>query len=214
MTSPVNLLPWELRRRQLMRVHSARWGRVVLMLLSLVGAYWYQKQNTWHDLQNEAAALETRTTPFRTQDAQNEKQQQELDSLIKREDLLNQLGAPFEPLQLVSILSSRSCVRDGGIRILDLKLANLEIRPERTSGGRANARSRSRPKPAATKKEQKPVVKSELTLNGLARDDLALSEFVTSLRHTGVFESVELKSTDEVADSTGLTRAYHVRCVL
>jgi hypothetical protein len=161
------------------------------------------------------AALNTRAMPLQRMDRRNQQQQTELASLLQREQLLNKLGAPFEPLQLVSVLSSRAYVRDGGVRILDLKLTKLEIQAKRQASAPVSPRARQQQaKPVVAQIKEQPEIKTEVTIYGLAKDDVSLSEFVTSLRHAGVFESIELKSTDEVSHSSGLTREYRVRCVL
>lgn len=216
MISPVNLLPWELRRNRLMRQQAFKWGRVLLLLALLVTVVHVRKRQVWSGLQTNLAEFNGQITPLRKLDTRNKLQQTQLDSLVQRERLLNQLGAPFEPLQLISVLSSRACVKDGGVRILNLELSTFEVLPDSAVAKAAPKRSkRSRkPPPAAVQQEVKAEVKTEVSLYGMARDDLALSEFVTSLRHAGVFESIELKSADEVTHASGLTREYRVRCVL
>jgi|GEM_PF-3480061 Tfp pilus assembly protein PilN len=216
MMTPVNLLPWELRRSRLIASQLRRWSRVLLVVLGLVAALWIQKQRARQELQSELAGINKRARPLQQLNARNRRQQTELEKLNSRERLLNQLGAPFEPLQLISVLSTRATVGEGGVRILGLKLTTVEIRPERVAVPTVSARSRRKRQPArvAAKKTEDVIVKSQLTLKGLAKDDLALSEFITSMRHAGVFESVELKSTDEVEHPSGLTREYHIRCVL
>lgn len=216
MMPPVNLLPWELRRKRLLRQQALKWGKILLLLSCLVAAIHVRKQRVWHGLETNLATLNDQITPLRKLDARNKLQQKQLDSLVQRERLLNQLGAPFEPLQLISVLSTRDEVKDGGVRILDLELSTFEIQPDGPVARAAPRRSRRTrlPVPAVVKQEANVEVKTEVSLYGLARDDLALSEFVTSLRRAGVFESIELKSTDEVTHDSGLTREYRVRCVL
>ncbi len=215
MTYSVNLLPWELRRRQLMRRQFVRWSGVLALLICFVGAVRFQKDRAWNELRDTVSAMDARATPLRNLASRNQQQQAELASLLHREQLLKQLGAPFEPLQLITVLSGRTNVRGGGVRILDLKVTTLEAQAKRQASAPVSARARrQRPQPVVVADEATPDNKTEVSIYGLAKNDLALSEFVTSLRHAGVFESIELKSTDEVAHPSGLTREYRVRCVL
>ena len=133
MMTPVNLLPWELRRSRLIASQLRRWSRVLLVVLGLVAALWIQKQRARQELQSELAGINKRARPLQQLNARNRRQQTELEKLNSRERLLNQLGAPFEPLQLISVLSTRATVGEGGVRILGLKLTTVEIRPERTT---------------------------------------------------------------------------------
>lgn len=216
MNCPVNLLPWEVQRDQLLRRQVIRWSGVLILLVCFMAAFWYQKQRAVQRFREDLQAMNSRATPLRNLDSRNKLQQTELDSLIRREKLLNQIGAPFGPLQLINVLGTRSRVRDGEIRILKLDLATLEIQAAGATRNPAQARPNRRQKPVlvVVEKVEKPEVKTEVSLYGLARDDHALSDFVTSLRHTGVFESIELKSTDEVTHPSGLTREYRVRGIL
>ena len=55
--------------------------------------------------------------------------------------------------------------------------------------------------------------RKQLDLNGIAVNDLAVASFVAFLRESGVFESVELKSSVSQNFNKHETRGYEVTCI-
>ena len=99
-------------------------------------------------------------------------------------------------MQLIGLISTATSAVEGTIQLHSFQLTQSEAVKSGTPVGSAS--------------QNAPRMK--LGLQGYAVDDLALSRFVSQLRSTGVFETVELQTSSNVQLVAGNARQYVVEC--
>ena len=185
--------------------------------IAFLFAIWQYKYRSVATAKADLAEIKERTISFRQLAERNTKQQLELYNLRKRQQLFDRLGASFDPIKLLGVLSDKARPLNGEITILEMDFAPFIIqrKVEKKSAAAPVRRRRGlrAAPPKSRQQEFKSITRTELSLKGHAIDDLVLSSFITSLRQTGVFHSVELKSSDDTNQDPRFKRAYHVRCV-
>jgi hypothetical protein len=109
---------------------------------------------------------------------------------------------------LLGIISSATQKNNGRISVQTLNVAAFD-RPVATANAPAGTNSGNRGSKEDVVHEQR----MQLDLNGIAVNDLAVASFVAFLRESGVFESVELKSSVSQIFNNHETRGYEVTCI-
>ena len=174
-------LEWQ--RRHVVKRHLVRWGRVAALVAMLTAVTWWKVHGDVAEVRAELAGLEERASLFRNQLAENKRIEQKIELAQRRKKLFNSLSLPQQPLQLVGIISASARQQNGQIRI-----ASFELAPSQMPVGQAEpARPRNAGRGAASTEPKKPVVRTAVSLSGIAENDMALTRFVASLREAGVF---------------------------
>lgn len=114
---------------------------------------------------------------------------------------LRQLETPNYTLDMLGALSKATRSVNGNVHIQRLSLQSG------LSQAIANATTVVTAKPGVT-----PAALATLSLAGVADDDLSLAGFIESLRRVGVFTSIELKSSSQVAGRDRTSRQYQLEC--
>jgi hypothetical protein len=202
MSTHINLLPWEFRRRTIVRRVLTRWAIVAVIALLGSGFFVVDSQLKLRESQAELQQLVQQTEPLRAVVAENRHLSDQLKRSDQRRLLLDSLAATSQPLQLVGIVSQSASTTPGEILVQQFELTETEAAPA------------ARGKSTTSKNEAPPAAEMyrRLGLTGMATDDLALSRFVAQLRDVGVFRTVELRASNDVDLSAGSARRYTVEC--
>jgi len=168
-----------------------------LGVVVLAATVCWQAEASLEDAEAAFAIVDDRAAPLRQIVQHNQKATEKLQVADQRQLLVDCLKAADRPLQLVGLISSTANTNDGSIQIQSFQLTQGE---EPTNGASVPTAENDTPR------------RMKLGLQGYAIDDLALSRFVSQLRATGVFESVELQTSSNVQLAAGNARQYVVEC--
>lgn len=202
MANHINLLPWEFRRRTIVRRVLTRWAIVAVIALVASGFFVVDSHLKLRESQTKLQQLVQQTVPLREVVEENRRLSEQLKRSDQRRLLLDSLAATSQPLQLIGIVSQSASTTPGEILVQQFELTETE------------AATIARGKSTTGRNEAPPVVEMQrrLGLTGMATDDLALSQFVSQLRDVGVFHTVELRASSDVELSAGSARRYTVEC--
>lgn len=180
-----NLLTWRFRLLLLIRRRLTQWS-VVWVAAAIISLGWWQLR--LHRLQatdERVALMETRSSPLKQMQSENDRIRQQLADMNSHESLLARLDDEQLPYRLLALVSLQVGERDGTVRIESFKLTRRDESSSEKSSGTGSAGST----------EHAGSFSTQLAVRGIATDNLAVSLFVAGLRDTGVFESVDLKSS-------------------
>lgn len=207
----INLLTWRFRFYLLVRARLLQWC-VVLAVCSLVLVVLWQLENHRIGTAMDALAImESRCAPLQQMQSENVQLANRVSELNSHQSLLTRLDDEQVPYRLLGLVSRTVAECLGSIRIDSV---SLERRMEAESQDPKKTVSPSdKPKTdvAASPKLREITT---LTLNGLADDNITVSQFVGLLRDSQVFESVELVSSTGVDSEARRTQAFLVKSVL
>ena len=138
-------------------------------------------------------------------------------ALTRRESMLKPLEDPRPALTLLAMVSRSAEKCEGQLRV-----EKLVLRPAGEAGKAAAAApsAPSLPGPGAGNAQAaapapvpaRPASTSLVTITGAALDNLAVARFVVSLRQTGAFDRVELKSSEDKAPASQHVCSYTIEC--
>ena len=123
-----------------------------------------------------------------------------------RQSLLTHLDAGLHPLQVIGLVSRSAEFVGGRLRVEKMSFQVIEVSQplvDQTAGQNG-----------VDLKQPAPIKAFHLTLNGIASNYLAVSKFIIALRDSGLFESVELKSSERTEMAGGRARKFFVDCVM
>lgn len=205
----MNLLPYAFRRRLLVRKLLGKW-MLAWSVCGLAGTLvcgW-----AWSELrsvQAELARIEESARPLREMAGENRRVIAQIEEISGRESVLNELGGIAQPVSLLALISQSARFADERLQIQRMNVAQVVREPKTTGPGGKPGPQSGKPSLADAEPLRKTL---ELTLSGVARDDEAVSRFVSALRDQGVFETVELRSSVGVRWAHGEGRRYDVVC--
>jgi Tfp pilus assembly protein PilN len=148
------------------------------------------------------AELNRRCEPLNILKREIRNDQQVVKTLQIESDALKRLQPPDHALDLLAILSGAARIQPG-----TLQVQRLTYQPPRRLG---EAKPATKQRGVATSSPTNEF--SVLNLQGVAEDDASLARFAAELRTVGVFDSVELKSSSQVAAAGGNLRQYQLEC--
>lgn len=186
MTTYKNLLPNSCRRRLLIK-RSLRWWCACWTLTTAVcsGACALQYLSLRRG-EETLKALEAEAAPLHELRRQTQRAARRLETLSNRESMLHALEKAGRPLKLLGIVSQSAAVNTGKMRITDLEMESTQERLTGAPLGQSAAASSRR--------------FVDLRLEGVSSDNLSVARFVDVMRSFGVFDSVNLQSTDDHAE--------------
>ena len=191
MTSFVNLLPVEVRRRQLVLIRLRQWSAVwAAGMILVLGGFAYQR----HELTAVESALYARRAEFLPLDNMQREIKQiqaQLSDMEQRESLALQLMKQQPVLLTIDALSKAARHCDGKVSIDHLTL-------QRKLSNDANRR----PEPAT------------VTVKGISIDHAAAAQFASELRNASRFHRVELKAAAPAIGTYAGAATYDIECVL
>jgi hypothetical protein len=198
----MNLLPIAFRRRLLivrtLRFWAAVWGVSVLAASIMCGLLWvelwgWRRELTHH--QEDAAELQA-------MQAENQKLAADISSISRRAAVVEDVHGIAQPLALLGVVSRSAKAADRQLQVQKMQVSHIE---EKIVDPKA--------RPGAAVAKDAPVRRRlEVSLSGVALDDVSVAKFVTSLRESGMFDTVELKSSLGVPLPHGEARKYAVLC--
>ncbi len=199
----LNLLPWKLRCRMLLRHRLRQWA-VAWSLLALLAAGLYGKD--WYGLakaQQDLEVWQRRAVTIQTINEKNVALVRQNSQLRERLARYGHLESEQIGFQLLAVVSQCSSVKSGSIQIQKLAFKQMQVPDEIIA-------------PNGTTPVAKPAPKMRdvrtLTLNGAASNNLAVAQFVSALRDSGAFHSVDLKSSQGNNVTAIGSRNYQLVC--
>jgi len=208
MKSTLNLLPWRFRLRLLFRIRLLQWMTVGGICVMAVGFAAFVK---FRFILAEQSVLQTeqrKYTSLIAMKTQNTRVNKQLLTLRRRLALLEDFENKQFPLNLVGLVSESAVKSDHRIQVDDLSFT----RTQKTVTDPTSTRTRNPKLKAALAKQSQTEEELKLVLKGTAADDLAVAKFIVSLRDSGVFERVELKSSIAEEIEGEKVRRYFLEC--
>lgn len=202
----LNLLPWNCQRRTLLRQRLRTWcvvwGTLGVICLALYGSEWVGLNRARHEL----AEAQRRAAPIHAIDQQNTKLSKEVASLQEDISKFGHLKNERIGIHLLGAVSQswQSC--GGKIQVQKMSLRETHVQEIPLDKD-------SKPLPATPGKPFPTRKIQTLSLTGIALNNLAISQFVSSLRDTGAFVQVDLKSSKGKDDREVNSHLYLVECV-
>lgn len=208
----INLLTWRFRFYLLVRARLLQWS-VAWGLCAVLMVSWWQLENYGLGTAMDAlAVMESRSAPLKQMQSENVLLAKRVKELNSHQSLLTRLDDEQIPYRLLGLVSRKIADCAGTIRIDSLSFeSRREPEPVSLSAVKSEAAAKT-----GSKTPAEPLMRdvTSLTLNGLADDNITVSQFVGLLRDSQVFESVELVSSLGSESETQRNQAYVVKCVL
>lgn len=202
MTNHLNLLPYEYRRRGLLRRRQKLWGIVWLAAaLSMVGVYG-ASYAALKNQRDEMIELEASCEPLRKLETDSQSIASRLAELGGRKSLLAKLDRGEQPVQLIGLLADAVRRVQEHVVINDFLVEPFQI-SESYKEKDANG---------VEKELVRQLDRFRLRISAFGSDDLHVAHFVSVLKDASVFENVTLISTGEPLQRAGL-REFIVECV-
>jgi hypothetical protein len=196
-----------LRVRTRHRVWPAVWG---VALVACTAAVLWQREGL-HAARAEAEGLRRRVAPLRAVESRTRALRRELGEVARRNELVQSLERHRPPVRLVGAVSRSAAPLAKDLSVEELRLEQQAV--ERTAAAKKpGLRPRADADAGAAAGTDAGAVRHEVTIIGSARDDVAVTRFVHSLRESQMFHTVQLRSTRPVVSSGGLQRKYEVTC--
>lgn len=204
MKTHLNLLPWTIRRRTIIRRRLLAWAAVCVfsgvgMLVALLLVQADIRRST-----TLLAEIDLQAEPVRRLVEDRRKLGHRIDVADRRRALVDVLGDSQHPLQILWVVSKSAHIKNGAIQIRSFEFDSYSVGIRK---GVSKQRGR-----AAREQDSDVSTARKLNLSGIAIDDAALSRFVTGLREAGMFEAVELRSAGNIALASGPAREYSLEC--
>lgn len=198
MKNRLNLMPWQCRKSQLMRLRLAQWFLPWAVAGGLVLAACVAKWEQWQLRRDRVQRLEREYVPTDALLTEIKAFGDRLEEFRSREAVLAQLDSPRPALTLLGLVSRSARECQGRLRV---EHVSLHVEGDAAKPGNAGSSGAA---PGRT---------TAVTIKGDATDNLAVARFVLALRETKAFDRVELKSTQEQPADRRQTRSYLVECV-
>jgi hypothetical protein len=202
--SHLNLMPAPFRNRLRTRTRSRVWPAVWgLTLVACAATVMWQREDL-HAARAEAERLRERVAPLRAIEAKTRALRRELNEVARRNELVQSLERHRPPVRLIGVVSRSAAPLAKELSVEELRLQQHAEEPA--------APKNSTPRPSVRANPGAGAVRHEVTILGSARDDVAVTRFVESLRDSRMFHTVQLRSTQPVESPGGLQRKYEVTC--
>lgn len=200
----MNLLPFSFRKKISTDKILKRW--IVVWVICTVGgasatlASWAGQTKA----QSAFQQLEQQALPIQKLSNENLKLTSEISAIQKRESILEDVSGISQPLSYFTLISQSAAATNNELLVHRLSITEAE---------EAVAAPKKRGRPQAKPVKAPPPVKYiQVQLSGMATDHGSVAVFVTSLRDSGAFRSVELKSSTSLPLPHGNGRKFEVIC--
>ncbi|MEQ9406120.1 MAG: PilN domain-containing protein [Fuerstiella sp.] len=199
-----NLLSSRFRLLMLIRRRVTQWSVIWIAAVAVSLGWWQLRSHRVRAAEERVALMETRYSPLKQMQADIRKMKQQLEEMNSHESLLTRLDDEQVPYRLLALVTLQVDARAGAIRLDSYRLT----RTDPVEAVRQTAAA------TAKKTDAEPAVPTRLTVRGIAADNLAVSLFVAGLRDTGVFESVDLKSSVGAQIDRQRAQSFIIDCSL
>jgi len=200
----INLLPPRIRLKIQFRGAFRRWRWIWVSAAGCALAYCGIQIQDLLRIRGHLATLEQRCEPLRIMQAEMNREQEELSVLLAQKRALEQIHTDDHLLELLGVIARSGQPVAGRFQLPRLGLMSAQASPV------LPVAPVPPPAPGTTPVSARPT--SMLSLQGLADDDRVLASFVSSLRDSGVFEQVDLKSSTQSPGATASSRSYQLDC--
>jgi hypothetical protein len=193
MKTHLNLLPFSVRRNQLIKRALRQWvlaGSIAAAITAF--AIWWR----WNEAKQQQIALDAvmrQYAPLKKLEEESQHIESEVESLQNRERLALDLAQNRSLLTLIEQLSRAAKRCDGKVNINHLVM-DANVRSARQDG-------------------EGDLSQSKLTLRGMGIDDVTIAQFVAELRDSNLFENVQLTSTGSATINDREAKIYTLECV-
>lgn len=206
MKSHLNLLPLRIRQRAVIRERVFRWGFLCAVTLGLAIAVCIVEWQELLSAKSSAADVCDQCAPLRQMENECQSMQKRLDELKSRESLSATLETSYYAFQSMGVVSNGTSHGQTGVCVRELELAT-ETR--QLANTKKQSKGASKKASSSDSKEQSVV---SLHLRGNATDDLAIAQFVKSLKLASLFKTVKLMSASGAELLGKEVREYEIRC--
>lgn len=207
----INLLTAKFRFYLLVKARVLQWS-AMWVACSFVMVVWWQVENQRLGATMDALAImESRVAPLQQMQNQNQTLAERVKNLKSHQSLLTRLDDEQVPYRLLGLVSKTTADCIGTIRVDSLTFdRRMEAVPTTASkpGTPMPTTGTTQPTTPATREV------ATLMLNGIADDNITVSQFVGLLRDCSVFQSVELVSSVGDDASSQRTQMFLVKCDL
>ena len=207
----INLLTSRFRFYLLMKARVLQWSGVWAACSLIMISWWQVENDRLGETRDALAIMESRCAPLRQMQQQNLALAERANNLKSHQSLLARLDDEQVPYRLLGLVSKTTADCVGTIRIESLAFERrLESAPSISEKpGSASTTENSHQSDTSEKQEV-----ATLTLNGIADDNITVSQFVGLLRDSSVFQSVELVSSVGADALPRRTQMFLVKCDL
>lgn len=201
----LNLIPLNLRIRQLLLSQFRRWLLVCMASVALCCAVLQSHKSQFAELEPSVKRLDSRCVELRSLAQETAQSRVEIQQLRDQAAWLNSLEQSDVPLLALAAIAQSVSPLTSQLQLDRLQMEKLSApAPTNTPSGKTPAMDATAvPKPV--------MVHDRLDVSGTAASDTAVRSLLARLESTGLFDSVELVSLQSGGQSR---RAFQVHCVL
>ena len=192
MKNSLNMLPLVYRRRVVRRRCVRAWVLVSgIVTASLV--VWYVSERSYFELlTSRLRVVQTEYSPVQSMEEAVNGVRKQLDELQTRETIALELAENQPVLTLVGVVSQAAARTGGQIGVAEMTLLRSSFLEKGQHPGKS---------------------KNVVTLQGKGLDNVAIAKFLAGLRDSGIFRTVELRSSGIQPTSLDQHRSYKVECL-
>lgn len=199
----VNLLPMRWRSRQMLGRWLALWAPIWVACLAVCSAMCVTIYSERNECTSELNIARHTCGPLLALQSSSARHRRQLKKLKEQLALIAQLEDKTPVYSLLGLLSQSAKECSGRIRVDRLSFSQTRPAPK--------AVGPMPPAPGKPGEAPEPDgVKHLLQLSGVAQDNLAISQLVSSLRDSRLFDRVDLKSASGAG--SGALRSYSIEC--
>ena len=198
----------------MVRLRLRQWLLPWAAALGALGVLFFIQGSRYQAARARAEQLEEQCAPVDKLREEIRGLRERAGELTRRESILKPLEEPRPALTLLAMVSRSAEKCEGQLRV-----EKLVLRPAGEAASAAPSVP-AQPGPAAGNAQaaarapvpSRPASTSLVTITGAALDNLAVARFVASLRQTGAFDRVELKSSEDKAPASQHVCSYTIEC--
>jgi hypothetical protein len=217
MKTSLNLLPLEHRVRETARRRFVHWCLVWAVCAAAAVGVWWLKHGRCLALRQRLQVAQRDYAPLEKLLGETETMRSELDGLHAKGTILGRLLDDKPVLTLFGAVS-QSAQRCNGRLVVQRLLFERHKKPDGDPPASEPSQEGPAKRPAAGQAGPTPPSAETaepwgaVTIEGQASDNVAVATFVVSLRESGLFRRVELKSSVGKTSADGELRTYQLEC--
>lgn len=198
----INLLPPNTRLKIQFRCVLHRYLLVWSIASFAVAVHAGSQIKNIYDVRCQLAGLDMRCQPVYAMEESIHRARHELTLLRAHLDRLREAEPTDHTLELLGVLGQAAKSAAGKLVLQRVSLQDGQAVPAISTPVAADQ----------AKRAAAPKTLTTVSLSGVADDDVTLTQFISSLRQSGVFEHVSLKASSQAAGSERLSRQYQLEC--
>ena len=195
----INLLTNDIRLkvegRRILRLWAVLWGMAALV----AGTFFVWQGKQCRDVLNEASCLECKCKPLHELEEKLGTERRTLANQTKERDRLVNLQPQDNVLTVFAALAKSARQQPGAVQVQRFSLLGSAPLPDGKATGKSTEPSRA---------------SAICSLQGVANDDATLAQYISGLRESNAFQSVELKSSTQTPGEGARSRQYQIECRL